>query len=215
MISIILPIKNGVEYLDECIRSIKEQTFTMWELHIGINGIDDKEKELEIRQKVNEQISVCKLNTIGKPATLNQLLNYCNYDWIALIDVDDKWEKTKLEKQWEYRKKYDVIGTGCKYFGDKNHHPDIPYDELDINQFKVNPVINSSVLMKKKLAHWNEDFPILEDYELWLRLINQGYKFFNINETLIYHRIHKDSFFNTQKEKEKIYLEKLNKIYYN
>ena len=38
MILIIIPLYNGVEYLDECINSVKNQTLTNWEILIGING---------------------------------------------------------------------------------------------------------------------------------------------------------------------------------
>lgn len=38
MISILMPIYNGVEFIDESVGSIISQTYTDWELLIGING---------------------------------------------------------------------------------------------------------------------------------------------------------------------------------
>ena len=38
MITILIPIYNGIEYLEESIESVKKQTFKDWELIIGING---------------------------------------------------------------------------------------------------------------------------------------------------------------------------------
>ena len=60
---------------------------------------------------------------------------------------------------------------------------------------KANPIINSSVLLKKSLCSWDET-TILEDYDLWLRMKLEGKQFFNIPNILVFHRIHKDSAFN-------------------
>ena len=38
MISILIPIYNGVEFIDESVMSVINQTYTEWELLIGING---------------------------------------------------------------------------------------------------------------------------------------------------------------------------------
>ena len=38
MISILLPIYNGIEFIEESIYSILQQEYTDWELLIGING---------------------------------------------------------------------------------------------------------------------------------------------------------------------------------
>ena len=50
----------------------------------------------------------------------------------------------------KYRiKKYDVIGTNCKYFGDMNIIPKLPLGDLkNFNFFNFNPIINSSCLIK-------------------------------------------------------------------
>ncbi len=38
MISILIPIYNGIEFIDESIHSVINQTFNNWELLIGVNG---------------------------------------------------------------------------------------------------------------------------------------------------------------------------------
>ena len=38
MISILIPIYNGIEYIDESVSSVLKQTYNEWELLIGING---------------------------------------------------------------------------------------------------------------------------------------------------------------------------------
>ena len=38
MITILLPIYNGIEYIEESVSSVLNQTFKEWELLIGVNG---------------------------------------------------------------------------------------------------------------------------------------------------------------------------------
>lgn len=203
MISILIPIYNGIEFIDESVSSVIQQTFKEWELIIGING-HPKNSDVFLTAKKyeekNERIKVIDFYTIrGKSNTLNEMINHCNYQWISLLDVDDKWFPTKLESQLPYMNTYDVVGTNCKYFGDLNLVPDIPHGDLkNINFLKVNPIINSSCLLKKELCHWDDDSYELEDYDLWLRLWKQNKNFYNVSEIQVLHRIHNDSAFNAK-----------------
>lgn len=203
MISILIPIYNGIEFIDESVSSVIQQTFKEWELIIGING-HPKNSDVFLTAKKyeekNERIKVIDFYTIrGKSNTLNEMINHCNYQWISLLDVDDKWFPTKLESQLPYMNTYDVVGTNCKYFGDLNLVPDIPHGDLkNINFLKVNPIINSSCLLKKELCHWDDDSYELEDYDLWLRLWKLNKKFYNVSEIQVLHRIHNDSAFNAK-----------------
>ena len=141
------------------------------------------------------------------------MIKHCKYDWISLLDVDDKWHRKKLEIQIRYIDKYDVIGTNCKYFGDLNSIPKLPLRNINkFNFLNFNPIINSSVLFKKELASWNKEYDILEDYELWLRLKKQNKIFFNTKKILTFHRIHKKSHFNNDSRQE-IVLKKLKENY--
>lgn len=194
-----MPIYNGIEFIEESVGSIKAQTMTDWELIIGINGHEKNSRVYQIAKVYeNEKIKVLELETSGKPASLNEMILHCKYDWIALLDVDDLWHPEKLMEQIKYTN-YDVIGTQCQYFGDSNFTPHIPFGDITKFNFKtVNPIINSSVLLRKELAFWNVILKAMEDYELWLRLNKQGKTFYNISNILTYHRIHTNSYFNTK-----------------
>lgn len=209
-VSILMPIYNGVEYIDMSINSILNQTYKDWELLIGMNGIENinDKNRIALYARRYKNIFIFDYFIKSKSKTLNKLVIDTKYDYIALLDVDDYWSPLKLEKQVKYLN-YDVVGTHCKYFGEKNHHPAIPVGEISRDQFVINPIINSSVVMKKELAFWEGD--VLEDYRLWLKLINAGKKFYNVDEVLTYHRIHKNSYFNNQDQTNE--LKKLHKEY--
>jgi len=207
LVSILVPIYNGIEYLEECINSVISQTFTNWELLIGINGHGYDGGLTAIIAK----LVTAKDNRItvyvqppplkGKSESLNNLVEKTNKNtkWICIIDCDDKWEPTKLEKQIHISQSdasdASVIGTFCRYFGDRHQDLILPsgYISEDILE-SYNPIINSSSFIKKELCYWeNKD---LEDYSLWMDICLKGGKLYNIPEFLTWHRIHQTSAFN-------------------
>lgn len=208
LITILMPIYNGIEFIEDSVNSVLNQTHTKWELIIGINGhpqnsyVYNKAKEYE---KKNDKIKVYDLYYLpkGKSYALNEMvrLSSNNSNYVALLDVDDIWYTHKLSMQIEYINSHDVVGSRCVYFGSKLNDiiPNIPVLNITNYDFKKsNPIINSSSILKKELAYWDTNYTALEDYELWLRLKSQGKKFYNRTEILVKHRIHSDSAFNSK-----------------
>jgi len=208
MISILMPIYNGVEFINESIPSIISQSYTEWELLIGINGHPPQSnifKNVVSYISTNylhykDKIKIFDFYTIkGKANTLNEMIKHCKYDYIALLDVDDKWIPEKLKIQSYFLEKFDVIGTLCYYLKNDiiSNGPILPIGDISqFNFFKTNPIINSSVIIKKELCYWNENG--IEDYDLWLKLKKQNKKFYNCSSKLVLHRIHNNSAFNAK-----------------
>lgn len=200
MISILLPLKNGIEFLRDSINTVLAQTYQQYELLIGCNGINSFEYK-NIRRIVqsfnNSKIKVFFFNTHTKTETLNELVYQAKYPNIALIDVDDLWVPNKLKLQIPLLEKYDVIGSNFEYFGDANGDPQLYLGKLCSTMFTTqNPLANSSAILKKKYAHWQPYWELLNDFHLWLFLLDQGKLFYNCPEILTKIRIHKNSFFN-------------------
>lgn len=203
-----MPIYNGIEYFTQSFNSIIIQTFTEWELVIGINGHPPNSNVYifakNIVSKYPELSDKIKLIDFyylsGKSNTLNMMLEHCKYNYVALLDVDDIWEKNKLEVQVPYLNTYDVIGTQCSYLLNDTLHsgPNLPNGDLTNFNFKLtNPIINSSSVIRKELCNWNNLFDGVEDYDLWLRLKRNMKKFYNCSDILVQHRLHQNSAFNS------------------
>ena len=195
-----MPIYNGIEFIYESVGSVLRQTFSEWELIIGINGLpENSDVYKKASEYISDKVRVIDLFTIkGKANALNEMINFCNYDYVAILDVDDIWYPDKLKIQEPFINNYDVIGSRCVYFGDINNVvPHIPVGDFSNTDFNTgNPVINSSSIIRKELCFWNENG--IEDYDLWLKLRKQNKSFYNCSEVLVKHRIHKTSAFNAQ-----------------
>ena len=208
MISILIPIYNGIEFICESVSSVLRQTYGEWELIIGINGHPKDSSVYKIAkeyEKMTNKIRVLDLYEIkGKSNALNEMIKYCSYDYVSILDVDDIWHEQKLEIQSQMLNKFDVIGSNCVWFGDRpGIVPHIPVGDISNYDFSiVNPMINSSSVIRKELCNWNENG--IEDYDLWLKLRNQNKKFFNFKEILVKHRIHNASAFNSKGNDNKV-----------
>lgn len=206
-ITILIPVYNGSEFFDDCINSILQQTYTSWKVIIGVNGHGDDNnivyKTLQDKIKLlnDSRISIINLpNVKGAAEAINALVKISTTEWIAHLDIDDKWHPQKLELQ-VYVSNYDangcdVIGSITKWFGDKNTSPYQPINIIDSTIFhKINPMVHSSILIKKNLAYYTNEF-VCYDYDCWARLVLNNVKFFNVPLPLTLHRVHKNSFYN-------------------
>lgn len=204
MISVLMPIYNGIEFIEESVNSVLLQTYNNWELLIGINGHPEKSNVYNIAKNYelkDKRIKVYDFPHLkSKSHTLNEMTLLCKGNYIALLDVDDAWDKNKLEVQSKYMNDYDIIGTKCVYFGDINGYvPKLPTGDIsNFDFYKFNPIINSSSLIRKEYCNWDHEYNGVEDYNLWLQLWKQGKKFFNCDKILVKHRIHQTSAFNAK-----------------
>jgi glycosyltransferase involved in cell wall biosynthesis len=207
-VSILLAVYNGEKFLSQSIDSILYQTFKDWELLIGFNGTTDNSKEI-VNKYTDSRIRTFDYgDSKGKPATLNKLLKESKFDLIALQDDDDIWFPKKLELQIEKIDTYDIIGSFITYIDVNNDSIGAPslsiQHESIIQKTKAgdNQIANSSALIKKnkliEINGWDETLKGLEDLDVWLKLINSKCVFYNIPKSLVMHRLHSNSNFNTQ-----------------
>jgi len=216
MITILMPIYNGIEFIHDSVESIIGQTYGEWELIIGVNGHPENSMVYQIAstyQSLNTRISVLDLYFLsGKSEALNEMVKYAKYNHIALLDVDDIWHSSKLEIQIpfvlgkgesESKGGYDVVGSRCIYFGENTRLngivPSIPTGDISQhNFFEFNSIINSSVIIKKEHCFWDGSWNGIEDYDMWLRLRTTNHRFYNCSQILVKHRIHESSAFNSK-----------------
>ena len=210
MISILLAVYNGKKYIRQSINSILNQTFSDWELLVGFNGTTDNSKKI-VSEYTDSRIKIFDYgDDKGKAKTLNKLIKEAQYDWCAIQDDDDVWLPEKLETQIKYTKNYDVVGTYIKYINENGDTIGGPFLAETHDQIKIksltgnNQIANSSSIFKKECVEsvglWDQKKDGIEDFDLWLRLLKSGAKFYNVPEYLTLHRIHDKSNFNTKEQ---------------
>lgn len=126
MISVIVPIYNIQDYLEECIKDILNQTFIDFELILVDDGSKDNSGKIcdEYALK-DERIRVFHKENGGVSSTRNLGLSVAQGEYIAFVDGDDKIENDYLEKLYEGIKDSDADVCLCKFdsFCDGKFYP--------------------------------------------------------------------------------------------
>lgn len=195
-----LPVYNAEKYISESICSILEQTFTNFELIIINDGSSDATLEIvEGFKKLDKRvILVTKANT-GLADSLNVGIKIARGKWIARMDSDDVSLPNRFEKQlqWLNSTGADIAGSWVKCFGtlDKRVIKKYQTDEgIKIAMLFSVPFAHPSVMMKTDLLRqlgYDEAYQQAQDYDLWERAIEAGWKMTNVPEVLIMYRLHK------------------------
>lgn len=98
-ISIVLPVYNVKEYLDECIKSILNQSFLNFELIIINDGSTDNSLEICERYRLlDKRIKLFSRKNKGVSRTRNEGIDLAVGDYIVFVDSDDILKKDYLLK---------------------------------------------------------------------------------------------------------------------
>lgn len=118
-VSIILSTFNRVNFLKYIsIPSVLRQTHKEWELIIVDDHSQDKTPLLieGLSKKIKNLRYIRFEENKGYWATLNEGFKVAKGEYIALLDADDGWFSTKLEKQIKFLKKNELWASTCQVF---------------------------------------------------------------------------------------------------
>ena len=96
-ISIVIPTFNRIGSLPRALDSALNQTYQPSEIIVVDNGSSDGTTKL-LRERY-PSIRLLIEKKLGVSAARNKGIRHSKFQWIALLDSDDAWDKTKLEKQ--------------------------------------------------------------------------------------------------------------------
>ena len=209
--SVLLSIyyKEQTSYLKQSLDSILTQTKPPSEIILVKDGSLTEELNTYIEKctKSNPTLKIVSLPTnLGLGKALNEGLKHCTYDIVARMDTDDIAKSDRFEKQikiFEEHPKIDIVGTWIDEFeGDLQNiisTRKLPETHKEIYHYaqKRNPINHPTVMFRKQAvidAGGYQHFPLFEDYYLWVRMLLNGAKFYNIQESLLYFRFSPDMF---------------------
>jgi glycosyltransferase involved in cell wall biosynthesis len=199
LISVIVTVYNTERYIEAAVQSILNQTITDFELIIINDASTDR--TWEILQSFNDERIVLVNNETnqGIPKNANTGLKLAKGDYIAKMDADDISHPMRFERQLAYFNAHpDVVicGSWAQIFGadDVLIRTPVTHDEIKAGLLFLNVIFNPAVMFKSSIYHqfglsYNEHFPVLEDYTLWLDAVDKV-KFANVPEILLKYRVH-------------------------
>jgi glycosyltransferase involved in cell wall biosynthesis len=219
-VSVLMPVYNGSRYLREAIDSILGQTFSDFELLVVDDGSTDGSPDI-VKAYTDPRIQLIALPTNqGLTIAPNQAHKIAKGEYIARMDCDDISLPQRLAKQVKYLDQHPditVVGAQCIYVDTDGKI--FPYQNtlrcarehasIRWTASYECPFIHSSAMYRKQvvwdtLGGYNENISFAEDFELWLRLLSNGYKGSNMDEILVRYRVHPKSVMNSTSNPNKI-----------
>lgn len=191
------------DWLHQSIDSILNQTFKDIEFII----ICDNPKHIEavslLRQYAAEDSRIVLLfneENIGLTRSLNKGLQIAKGKYIARMDADDVSDVRRLQVQYDFMEAnpdITICGTGRRILnGDKKsskrYNTYTTHHEILSVFVLISAFVHSTVLFRRdvfdKGMRYDETAECVEDYDLWERMIERGYRFANIDQPLISYR---------------------------
>ncbi|PDY79664.1 glycosyltransferase family 2 protein [Bacillus cereus] len=213
-ITVICSVKNGEKTIGTTIESIIKQSFKEWEFIIVDDGSTDNTSQIiESYVQKDSRIKLFVSGGIGRGRALNLAIKKSNGKYIANIDADDPSHPQRLEIQYQVMKNckdFSVLSTNYLLI---SNYEDPSWTNISLSNTEVkdithniytrNPVIHSSVLMKKEalieVGLYSEDRTSLFDYELWLRLVGDSHMIGYIDNVLASKRFHQNQSYENKK----------------
>ena len=184
-VSIVLPVYNGLAYLEQSIASVLGQTCTSWELVAVDDGSDDGTAEWLTGLDDPRIRTVAEQHTGNLSRVRNVGIAGSSATWVAFLDADDVWLPHKLERQlafhaahpgirWSYTGRMVIDASGARLPDEKfPWHPVSGWilPDLLVHAAKIaSPTMMVERALLQELGGLDERFHYAGDYELRLRL---------------------------------------------
>jgi glycosyltransferase involved in cell wall biosynthesis len=185
LVSVILPVFNAEEFIQDSLQSLLRQTYEHLELMVIDDGSEDRSFEIITAfAKQDSRVRVFKhASNIGLVATLNEGFDLATGDLIARMDADDICYPRRLELQVaEFTRNPDLClcGTNVDYLFFRNRIMEMPHRPYSSNEiriinifevFFVHPtVMFNRAMMNAAGLRYDPGFPHAEDYDLFGRI---------------------------------------------
>jgi glycosyltransferase involved in cell wall biosynthesis len=186
LVTVLMPVYNGEQYLRKAIDSILTQTYTDFELLIVNDGSTDKSLQIANSFK-DDRIKIINQSNTGVSIALNNGLKQAKGKYIARMDADDICKPERLEVQMRYLLQHPeciLLGTEAEYIDEQEQYvfpyksPGYSHEEL-VNALQYDcPFLHISVIFLKSavinIGGYNKDAYLFEDYFLWTKLVKFG-----------------------------------------
>ncbi len=203
LISVIMGVYNQYNQIElmQAVNSILVQSFTDFEFIIYDDGSDGEAAEyIQNLERLDNRIRVIRNNeNHGLAFSLNRCIGEARGKYLARMDADDISLADRLKKEYEFLESHPQYGwAGCnaKVF----EHEKIwgtwvmAENPNQYNFLPFSPYVHPSVMFRRELFEEGNAYSVspetlrCEDYELFMRLYQQGLRGYNLQEVLFLYR---------------------------
>ena len=202
LISVIIPVYNGANFVREAIDSVLNQTLDDYELIVLDDGSTDDTPS--IVQSYGVRLTYIRQDNQGVAAALNNGIVHSQGNYIAWLSHDDVFVPNKLERQIQFLKQFQEFKACYSdvYIIDSDGTiirevvtPWYPRQKAIQALFGKVYIDGSSMLIERscfdKVGLFNEEYRYTQDTEMWLRMLRH-FEIGRVPEKLLKSRVHPD-----------------------
>ena len=193
-VSVIIPCYNQGEFLEECLTSVFESSYTDLEVIVVNDGSTDNSNET-IQQLQNQfKFTFINQNNAGPSNARNQAIKVATSTYILPLDADDKIGKDYISQAVQVLSSNPEIGIvycNAEFFGELNGKWNLPDFDLQL-MLARNLIFNCGLFRKvdfDKTQGYNDNMRDgWEDWDFWLSLLELNLKVHRLEEVGFYYR---------------------------
>lgn len=174
LVSVIIPVHQGAEFLTECIRSVEAQDYKKWEIWLIENGSTDRSPVLcDAFAQKDSRIHAIHQAQCGAAAARNTGISVSGGTYLLFLDADDKLDDPSairsLVVQAEKTQADIVVGTYRRWKENgkkvecRNH---LEKENPDSTEFRFQGFFKNGVLSYNWGKLYRKSF--LESHNLWI-----------------------------------------------
>lgn len=197
----VIPAYNQAEYLSDAIQSVLAQSYWNYEIIVVDDGSTDD--TAAIARRFGAAVRYVYQENQGLAGARNTGILHGQGEYVALLDADDLWLPSFLTQMVALaagRPEAALYYCGVCYMdaaGRELPQPGaariVPAGAMYMAILRANFLIPSAVMLRRSVVEENlfdVAFRRLQDWELWVRLLRQGYTFAGRTEELVRYRVH-------------------------
>ena len=194
-VSVIMPFFNQSAFLEEAVQSVQKQTYKNIELIIVNDGSTKEETETLLNKFESNNVKVFHTANKGVAAARNFGIAQSTGEYILPLDADDYTHKDLIKNAVEVLDKQpniSIVRTGVQYVGENTGTYFLP-DYSRQGHLLQNLFFNTSLMRRSvmlAIGGYDEDFVDgWEDWDLFLRYVNNASQVYSINKAYLFYRI--------------------------
>ena len=214
LVTILIPVYNGSNFLEMAIRSAIAQTYPRIEIIVINDGSNDNEQTRDIAKRFEPEIRYIELEqNLGVSAALNVGIKEALGEFISWLSHDDLYHTEKISRQiqryFEEKNPKTILYSNFNYintFGktiSKNSGENLIKEQFRFWLLTEGNLHGCSLLIPKNAFDicglFNEKLQTVQDIDMWFRM-SSIFSFVCINEELVFFRIHEQQDSLTKKE---------------
>jgi len=199
LISVVIPVFNRGWQLRRALDSLKNQTFSRFEVIVCDDGSTDDSVAIAREFEADLNLRIVQMPNSGGPALpRNRGVEMAKGEWIAYLDSDDWWDPSRLGELLPFlRSEYDFIYHPLRVIKDPGIAisresriqigDDFLVKPLEHMATMGNPIATSGVVVRKSMllkVGGMDPQMIIEDFDCWMCLAELGAHFFFVNRCL-------------------------------